>query len=205
AIRELAGMGEAVVRAADAGHDLLLVCHTEPAQRQAHAALLDAARTGALPRRALEASAARIEALVARRGERATDAPPRPERDGEALARALATRAATLLAPPPAGWRQRLNGRVLAVVGVEPSGAEIADAVARALAADATLLFLYDAHLYASNRALLDALTAAAPALGVVLLRDPYDAACLAPGVAAATAYGWRRCQVEAALTLLVA
>jgi beta-N-acetylhexosaminidase len=244
AIRELAGMGEAVVRAADAGHDLLLVCHTEPAQRQAHAALLDAARTGALPRRGLEASAARIEALVARRGERATDAPPRPERDGEALARALATRAATLLAPPPAGWRQRLNGRVLAVfprlsaladrifvepamqdearfvgaalaphgivpesavVGVEPSGAEIADAAARALAADATLLFLYDAHLYASNRALLDALTAAAPALGVVLLRDPYDAACLAPGVAAATAYGWRRCQVEAALALLVA
>src|SRR5712692_4942812 len=50
AIGELCGIGEAAVRATAAGHDLLLVCHTEAAQRAAHSALLDAHRHGALPR-----------------------------------------------------------------------------------------------------------------------------------------------------------
>jgi beta-N-acetylhexosaminidase len=243
AVRELCDVGEATVRAAQAGHDLLLVCHTEAAARQAHAALLGAARRGVLPRRGLEAAAARIEALLGRRAERFAGGPPRPEPEGEPLARAMAARAATLVAPPPPGWRRRLNGRVLAVfprlsaladrifvepamqdeaawlggalaphgvaaevavVGVEPAPGEIAQAADRARAADATLLCLYDARLYPSNRALLEALAAAAPALGVVLLRDPYDAALLPAGAGAVTAYGWRRCQVEAALTRLV-
>src|SRR5438552_3866420 len=42
AIAETSGIGEATVRAGAAGHDLLLVCHTEAAQRAAHRALLDA-------------------------------------------------------------------------------------------------------------------------------------------------------------------
>ena len=46
------------------------------------------------------------------------------------------------------------------VVGVEPTEAEIGAARDPAAAADACILFLYDAHLYASNRALLDALQA---------------------------------------------
>jgi hypothetical protein len=70
--------------------------------------------------------------------------------------------------------------------------------------AGATILFLYDAHLYPSNRALLDALQKAAPALGVVLMRDPWDAEYLAPGVVGVTAYGWRRCQLDAALARLL-
>ena len=39
--------------------------------------------------------------------------------------------------------------------------------------------------------------------LGVVLMRDPYDAALLAPGVVGLTAYGWRRCQLEAVIARL--
>ena len=85
-----------------------------------------------------------------------------------------------------------------AIVGIEPRPEEIAEAAEQAAAADATVLFLYDAHLYASNRALLDALQARARCLAVVLLRDPYDAALLAPGVRGLTAYGWRACQMEA-------
>src|SRR5262245_48299880 len=54
AIGELCTVGEAVVKAAAAGHDLLLVCHTEAAQRAAHTALVDAYRRGALPVRELE-------------------------------------------------------------------------------------------------------------------------------------------------------
>jgi hypothetical protein len=91
------------------------------------------------------------------------------------------------------------------VVGVEPTEGEIGAAAAAARGADATLLFLYDAHLYASNRTLLDALQREAPALAVILMRDPYDAALLAPGVLGLTAYGWRRCQLEAVLAHLLA
>ncbi|HET8578561.1 MAG TPA: glycoside hydrolase family 3 protein [Methylomirabilota bacterium] len=237
AIGELCPIGEAAVRAAGAGHDLLLVCHTASAQRAAHASLLDAYRRRALPLRALEQSVERLEALRAKRPDRAAGGAPRAERDGEPLAKALATRAVTFVAPAAAGWPASLNGRVAVVfprlsgladritvepamqdearyirdatasygvtpeviaVGVEPTEVEIAQARSAAAAADATILFLYDAHLYASNRALLEALQAAARRLAVVLMRDPYDAGYLAPGVAGITAYGWRRCQLDA-------
>jgi beta-N-acetylhexosaminidase len=243
AVGELCPVGEAAVRAAAAGHDLLLVCHTEAAQRAAHAALLEAHRTRALPLRRLEESAARLEALQARRAARFEGGEPRPERDGKPLAMALATRAATLVSPPPADWRRRLNGRVAAIfprlsslagritvepvmldearylreamapygvepeielVAVEPGEEEIAGAAARSGTADATIYFLYDAHLYPSNRALLDALQGAAQALAVILMRDPYDAEYLAPGVMGITAYGWRCCQLDAAIARLL-
>jgi beta-N-acetylhexosaminidase len=243
AIGELCPIGEATVRAAAAGHDLLLVCHTPARQREAHAALLEAYRAGALPVRALEQSTARIEMLQARRASRFDGGTPSAERDGEPLAKALATRAATCLSTPAPGFSRALNGSVVAVfprlssladritiedtvlderlfvtrahapygieprveiVGVEPGEAEIARAVESARGADATILFLYDAHLYPSNRALLDALQKAIRTLGVVLMRDPWDAEYLAPGVTGVTAYGWRRCQLEAALARLL-
>ena len=152
-----------------------------------------------------------------------------------------------------AGWRRRLNGRVLAVfprlssladritvepamqdeprylaaamaphgitpdvlvVGIEPTPEEIARARERAGGADAVVLFLYDSHLYPSNRALLDALQSGAasgalspalsPTLSVILMRDPYDVEHLAPGVPGITAYGWRRCQLDAVLARLL-
>jgi beta-N-acetylhexosaminidase len=68
AITDLCPIGEATVRAAAAGHDLLLVCHTEAAQRAAHQALLAAYRSRALSVRSLERSVSRLDALAARRG-----------------------------------------------------------------------------------------------------------------------------------------
>jgi hypothetical protein len=65
------------------------------------------------------------------------------------------------------------------------------------------VLFLYDAMLYPSNRALLDAVQKSARRLAVVVMRNPYDAALLAPGVVGITAYGWRRCQLEAVVARL--
>jgi hypothetical protein len=91
------------------------------------------------------------------------------------------------------------------VVGVEPSEAEIARSRAQAETADATILFLYDAHLLPSNRQLLEALQGGARGLAVVLMRDPYDAEFLRPGTAGITAYGWRRCQLDAVLARLLA
>ena len=243
AIGELCSVGEATVRAAAAGHDLLLVCHTPARQREAHAALLEAYRASRLPLRGLERSAMRLDELQAKRASRFDGGPPRPERDGETLAKALATRAVTPLTPPGAAFMRALNGRVVAVfprlssladritiedamldearfvtqalapygiepmvevVGVEPGEAEIARASAAARDADATILFLYDAHLYPSNRALLDALQKSAPTLGIILMRDPWDAEYLAEGVVGLTAYGWRRCQLDATLARLL-
>jgi hypothetical protein len=43
----------------------------------------------------------------------------------------------------------------------------------------------------------------AARRLAVVLMRDPWDADCLRPGVVGVTGFGWRRCQLEAALACL--
>jgi hypothetical protein len=90
------------------------------------------------------------------------------------------------------------------VVGVEPTETEIGEVLAQAAAADACILFLYDAHLYASNRALLDALQGVAGALAVVLMRDPYDARFILPNIGSVTAFGWRRCQLDAALARLL-
>src|SRR5213594_1806469 len=242
AVSETCPIGEAAVRTADAGHDLLLVCHTEPAQRAAATALVDAYRSGRLPRAGLERAAAGVRALRERRTARAEGGPPAPERDGAPLAMAMASRAVTELTPGRQAFARALNGRVLVVfprfselaaritiepevcdeagwvraaffpagvtpeprvVGIEPSAAEIEDAAGRAASSDATVLFLYDAHLYPSNRALLEAVQARARRLAVVLLRDPYDAALLAPGVHGITAFGWRRCQLEAVVARL--
>ena len=243
AIAETSGIGEATVRAGAAGHDLLLVCHTEAAQRAAHRALLDAYGGGALPLRSLEESAARVRRLREARADRFGGAPPRAERDGEPLARALATRAVTLVTPPAPDVVRRLNGAVAVVfprfselapritieralqdeagyvksafaplgvepetlvVGIEPTADEIAAAAAIAGRVDAAILFLFDAHLYPSNRRLLDAVAARSGACAVVLLRDPYDATLLPPGVLGLTAFGFRRCQLDAVIARLL-
>lgn len=242
AVTESCPIDEATVRAAGAGHDLLLVCHTEPAQRRAAAALLEAYRSGALPLRELEAAAARVRRLRGARTERFEGGSPRPELDGGPLAMAMATRAVTVVQPPPPGFKRALNGRVavvfprfsdlapritiepalcdeagyltrtlaatgispaVTVVGIEPSPDEIDAAAETAGGADATLLFLFDAHLYPSNRALLDALQSRARSLAVILLRNPYDASLLAPGVLGITAFGFRRVQLDAVIARL--
>ena len=243
AIGETCPIGEAVVRAAAAGHDLLLVCHTEPAQRAAAVALLEAYRSGTLPIRDLEAAAERVRRLRERRTARFEGGPPAAEPDAGPLARAIATRAVTVVAPGRPELRRALNGRVGVVfprfsdlapritiepevaaeatyiadafgragiapqtrlVGIEPTDAEIAEAGALAEASDAIVLFLFDAHLYASNAALLAELQRRARALAVVLLRDPYDASMLGPGVLGITAYGFRKCQLDAAIARLL-
>jgi len=243
AIGELSTVGEAAVKATEAGHDLLLVCHTEAAQRQAWAAILDAYRTKRLPLNELEASVERIERLRAKREVGGEVEPPRCEIEGTPLAKAIATRAVTLIQPGPADLKKRFNGTVSVIfprfssladritienalldeagylreefsrygvepqvllVGIEPTDAEMDGAASLATRSDETLLFLFDAHLYPSNRRLLDRLQQTAQALAVILLRNPYDARFLTPGVLAITAYGFRRCQLDAVIARLL-
>ncbi len=86
------------------------------------------------------------------------------------------------------------------IVSIEPAAAEIQQAVHLAQNSDLTILFCFDAHLYPSNKKLLEALQDAARELVVDLLRDPYDAAYIQEGVACLTDFGWRACQIRAAI-----
>ena len=64
AIADRMGIGEAAVRAIDAGVDCLLVCHRIDRQREAVDALSQAITTGRLPRARAMQAAARIEKLI---------------------------------------------------------------------------------------------------------------------------------------------
>ena len=86
------------------------------------------------------------------------------------------------------------------LVSIDPADAEIQPAVALARKSDVTILFCYDAHLYPGDKKLLDAIQAAAQKLVVDLLRDPYDAVFIKAGNACLTDFGWRACQIKAAI-----
>jgi beta-N-acetylhexosaminidase len=86
------------------------------------------------------------------------------------------------------------------LVDLDPSAEQIAAAAAAAGAADQTLLFIFDAHIFASNKALLDAVQNSAKRLAVILLRDVYDAEFVKDGVLCVTDYGVRVCEIDAAI-----
>ena len=86
------------------------------------------------------------------------------------------------------------------IVSIEPADEEIQKAVNLSRNSDVTILFCFDAHLYPSNKKLLDSIQDAAKELVVDLLRDPYDAASLKAGVACLTDFGWRVCQIKASI-----
>jgi hypothetical protein len=91
------------------------------------------------------------------------------------------------------------------IVAIDPAEAEIHQAVNLARNSGVTILFCYDAHLYPGDKKLLEAIQAAAPKLVVDLLRDPYDAAFVQSGVACLTDFGWRVCQIKAAIAKICA
>ncbi len=88
----------------------------------------------------------------------------------------------------------------ICLVTFEPTEAEIEEAVKLAKNSDLTILFCFDAHLYPANKNLLEAIQGAAKELVVDLLRDPYDAEYIRKGAACLTDFGWRACQIKAAI-----
>lgn len=85
-----------------------------------------------------------------------------------------------------------------AVVPIEPGETDLRKAEDLAKKSDAVVLFCYDAHLYPSNKALLDRLQSSGKELAVVLLRDFYDAEFVRGETACVTDFGWRACQIRA-------
>lgn len=239
AIKAVCPVGEAGILATQAGHDLLLVCHTPAAQKEVYDKLLNAYRSKQLPTLELEASVARIKRLKLKRAQRFAGGEPGAEPEGARLAAQICRETVVVLQDekkllPLSGDKRlgaifpqfsRLDPNVMIekevleekgfirrefqkfgltpevnTVSFEPTESEIQQAVALAKSSELTVLFCFDAHLYPANKRLLEAVQAAAAELVVDLLRDPYDANLLKAGEAGLTDFGWRACQIKAAI-----
>jgi beta-N-acetylhexosaminidase len=240
AIAAICPIGEAGILAAQAGHDLLLVCHDLKAQKEVYHKLLEAYRRKQLPLKELEESVERIKRLKLKREKRFAGGAPGAEPEGSSLAAKICRESVQVLKDerkllplrrgekriavifPRFSWfdsKIMVEKEVLYepefvrnefkkfginpdihIVSIEPAAEEIHQAVNLAKNSDLTILFCFDAHLYPSNKKLLEAIQDSAPELVVDLLRDPYDAAFIKAGVANLTDFGWRACQIKAAI-----
>lgn len=246
AIRELGSIGEAAVKAAAAGHDMLLSCHNPQAQKEVYRALVDAYQSNRLPKNELEESVARVNALKSKRAERfaalpSTDARAAQEQeDARGVVKQICDLSVSVLREGPAPTSHASTAILFPALskmadtimiesaqmnesawlaqtfqqsGVKTSQATLYDleatseqrqaAVALAAEKDQTILFLFDAHRYESQRQLLDGVQTAARKLVVVLLRDAYDVEYVKSQTLCLTNYGFRVCDVEAALRKL--
>jgi beta-N-acetylhexosaminidase len=240
AIAAICPIGEAGILAAQAGHDLLLVCHDLQAQKEVYDKLLEAYRRKQLPLKELEESVARIKRLKLKRETRFAGGEPGAEPAGYSLAARICRESVQVLKDerrlmplksgeksigvifPQFSWfdakimiekevlqeqefvRKELKkfgiNPLIQIVSIEPSDEEIQQAVSLSKNSDLTILFCFDAHLYPAHKKLLDSLQDAAQELVVDLLRDPYDADYIKEGVACLTDFGWRTCQIKAAI-----
>ena len=244
AISEFCPIGEATVRAAAAGHDLLLVCHKEAAQRgRGHGPRRCVPIARAAPRLPRSGRRARAPAPRQRTRTRTEGGPPRPEPDGRRACDGHRHPRRHRGSPGRPGVKRALNGRVVVVfprfsdlapritiepalaaerawvgdafapagvapetvlVGIEPTPEEIAAAAEQRRRAPTPPCSFSSTPI--SIRATEPCSTRckrAPAALAVVLLRDPYDARLLAPATLGLTAYGFRKCQLDAVVARL--
>ncbi len=87
---------------------------------------------------------------------------------------------------------------VTEVYGIDPTDEDIENCANLARKSTVTLFFCYDAHLHPRQQQLFAMLQRTARKLVVALLRDPYDRTFLRPKDVGLTAFGWRKCQIEA-------
>ncbi len=101
--------------------------------------------------------------------------------------------------------RDRWKGPLLdmALYGLDVTEEEMLGAASVAGKGDVTIFFCYDAHLHPSQKLLMDALRQASRRFVLVSMRDPYDRDFLEDGDTGLALFGWRGCQVHAALETL--
>ena len=240
AIKAICSIGEAGVLAAQAGHDLLLVCHDLNAQKEVYYKLLEAYTTKRLPLKELEESADRITRLKLKREKRFEGGEPCAEHEGSLLAEKICRESVQIIQDQrkllPLKSREKRIGIIfpqfswldakimiekevlqegefvrnefkkfglnpdIHIVSIEPTAEEIQQAVNLAKNSDLIILFCFDAHLYPSNKILLDSIQDSAKELVVDLLRDPYDTDYIRDSVACLTGCGWRTCQIKVSI-----
>jgi beta-N-acetylhexosaminidase len=101
ALKNICSIGESAVRAIEAGHDMVLVCHGREAVLEVHAALTQALKEGRLEREEIELSLDRLEKLKAKRKERFSGSEVFAEPEGKALAAKIAEEGIQINFPHP--------------------------------------------------------------------------------------------------------
>ena len=92
------------------------------------------------------------------------------------------------------------GNHVIEIYKIEPDDEDIDVAANLARRSTVTLFFCFDAHLYPGQQKLFAALQGTARKLVVIFMRDPYDKTFLRSKDAGITAFGFRRCQIEAVI-----
>lgn len=245
ALTESGGAAEAIVRAENAGHDLLLVCHATGAQQKAYHALVKAYEDGVCDVGELEASVERIKKLHARRPNR-FDGEIGPLPEGKAIAERAANAAATVLQKGALSlpldlsayknkkvalvyprfsdlssllmwepeveclgcyFQSRMAGKNFAPsivpVALSANEEDILRVERVVKDADLSIIFVWDAGLVEGWRKILENTQKQSKACVAILLRDFFDQRFILPETASATAYGFRKCQIDAVLKKL--
>jgi beta-N-acetylhexosaminidase len=89
---------------------------------------------------------------------------------------------------------------VTEVYAIDPSDEDIENCSNLASRSTVTLFFCFDAHLHPAQQKLFAMLQRSARKLVVILMRDPYDRTFLRGKDAGITAFGFRRCQIDAVI-----
>ncbi len=89
-------------------------------------------------------------------------------------------------------------------VGVKPSDEEAGMALEAVSKCGIAVVFCFDAGLYKGWEKILSGAQKSAPHCIAALLRDPYDLRFLGADVTAVTGYGFRQCQMDAVMKLLL-
>lgn len=88
----------------------------------------------------------------------------------------------------------------LLMVSIEPLNKEIETAKRTIQNVKRIILFCFDAHLYPSNKKLLELVQNSKKEVIVVLLRDPYDIETIKKSAACVTNFGFRSCQIKSSI-----
>src|SRR3990167_9460701 len=97
AIKAVCPIGEAAVKAVQAGHDILLVCHDLNAQKEVFHHLMDAYKNDRLSINELEESVERINQLQNKRKKRFEGGAPHAEKNGKKLVQKITQESVTIL------------------------------------------------------------------------------------------------------------
>ena len=245
AVKTMCSIGEAAIKATQAGHDLLLVCHDLNAQKEVFYSLLKAYENKTLSISELEESVERIQKIKQLRSNRFEKGKALPEKSGKDLTKRICSQSITVLNQPQLlGKKELKNIKIsiffpkfsfydkkimiekeilnetsflykefkkynfkpsIQIVSIEPTDTEIKKAVRLALKSETILYFCFDAHLYPSNKKLLDALQSTKKNMITALLRDPYDIEFIHPKTACLTNFGWRVCQIQSIIQRICA
>lgn len=235
ALKNIGSIGSSAVRAMEAGHDMVLVCHRAQNVLKVYDALAKAYESGRLNAWDLEKCLVRIERVM----KKYASLKPRPVQSKNLPE--LISRAGVLRLENHDGFHFKKGDKVTIAlprfsdlagkIFIEPSMLDEAD-FARELCSGSGLVcekalvtgirtsdrdeeemqnvgghliyFCYDAHFDSRVQRILKILPRRNRKAAVVLLRNPYDEGFVSLQLACVKAFGFRSCQIKAALNLLI-